>query len=77
MLNCERNSNRMKRRVRSAARAAGIINTRNGSTFFEHGQWWVENIKTGAQWSVCDSEGAEGIHTFKGFCFEQVTRGEE
>lgn len=77
MLNCERHTVTMERRVRSAARRAGIINTRNGSTWFEHGQWFVENVRSGAQWSVHDSEGAEGVHTFDGFCFEQVTRGEE
>lgn len=77
MLNCERHTAAMERRVRAAARAAKIVSTRTASVFFEHGQWWVENSKTGAQWSVCDSEGAEGIHTFNGFCFEQVSRGEE
>jgi len=67
----------MEKRVRRAARLAGIVTSRNASTFFEHGQWWVENSRTGAQWSVCDSEGAEGVHTFEGFSFEQVTKGDE
>jgi len=75
-LKCEQYTITMERRVRSAARQAGLVNTRNASVFFEHGQWWVENAHTGAQWSVNDSEGMEGIHTFNGFCFEEVTRGE-
>ncbi len=40
------------------------------STFFEHGQWWVEHRPSGAQWSVCDCSVGD-------FCFEQVTEGEE
>lgn len=64
----------MERRIRAAARRAGIVNTRTISTWFEHGQWWVENCRTGAQWSVCD---ASGPSAFDGFCFEQVTRGDE
>jgi hypothetical protein len=38
--------------------------------FFEHGQFWVEHLPSGAQWSVCDCEPGD-------FCFEQVTEGEE
>ena len=73
-LKTEQNTASMERRVRSAARLAGIVNTRNASVVFEHGQWWIENIRTGAQWSVCD---AEGPGSFNGFSFEQVTEGEE
>lgn len=40
---------------------------------YEHGQWWVEDAKTGAQWSVCDAE-IDGEDTF---VFEEVSRGEE
>ena len=40
------------------------------NAFFEHGQWWVENRRTGAQYSVCDSSPDT-------FCFEQVTIGQE
>ena len=74
MLNCEKNTTTMERRVRSAARKAGIVTSRNASTIFEHGQWWIENVRTGAQWSVSD---AEGPNTFDGFDFEQVTHGDE
>lgn len=38
-------------------------------TDFEHGQWWVTNRRTGAQWSVCDA-------TSGTFAFEQVTEGD-
>lgn len=75
-LDTERNNRRIETRVRRGARAAGLVTIRNGRSFFEHGQWWIENADTGAQWSVHDSAGAEGVHTFEGFCFEQVTRGE-
>ncbi len=73
-LRTEQNTSTMERQVRRSARLAGIVNTRNASVFFEHGQWWVENVRTGATWSVCD---AAGPSAFDGFCFEQVARGEE
>jgi hypothetical protein len=34
---------------------------------FEHGQWWVTSLPTGAQWSV--------VETSNGIEFEQVTEG--
>lgn len=40
------------------------------TTDFEHGQWWVTDLDSGAQWSVCDA------NTPSGFCFEQVTEGD-
>lgn len=40
-----------------------------GSTFFEHGHWWIERTETGAVWSVYD--------TGSGFGFEQVSGPEE
>ncbi len=43
-------------------------------TVFEHGQWWVVNAVSGAQWSVVD---AEGPGTVDGFGFEQVTAPDE
>lgn len=39
------------------------------SADFEHGQWWITDLDTGAQWSVVD--------TSRGYDFEQVTEGEE
>lgn len=73
MLNTEKNTRAMERRVKRAARDAGLVNTRNTSAIFEHGQWWIENAHTGAQWSVCD---ASGPNTVDGFVFEQVTHGD-
>ncbi len=64
-----RNNVTTERRVRSAARQRGMVNTRTASTFYEHGQWWVENARTGAQWAVVD--------TLNGFDFEQITKGDE
>ena len=64
----------MEARVRRAARHKGIINTRNGSVFFEHGQWWVENVRTGAQWSVVDCQTAGGVDYLD---FEQVSEGDQ
>ena len=69
MLNTERNTRAMENRVLKSARAT--LGRRNLSAFFEHGQWWVEHLPTGSQWSVNDAEGPGG------FCFEQVTQGEE
>ena len=36
---------------------------------FEHGQWFVTNVETGAQWSVIDTSG--------GLDFEQVSDGDD
>ena len=41
---------------------------------FEHGQWFVTNLHTGAQWSVNDAEGPGSID---GFSFEMITEGNE
>lgn len=39
-------------------------------TFYEHGQWWVEDKKTGAQFSAHDQSPG-------GIGFEQVSRGDD
>jgi hypothetical protein len=52
------------------ARRPKLARHRKFTCYFEHGQWWVSDLDTGAQWSVCDSEPG-------GFCFEQVSQGEE
>ena len=44
------------------------------SVDYEHGQWWVTILETGAQYSVVDAEGGDSID---GYDFEQVTLGEE
>ena len=53
--------------------AAGVLGREvdNLTAIYEHGQWWIEDADTGAQWSVCDTSGPDV------FCFEQVTQGEE
>lgn len=38
---------------------------------FEHGQWWVTNRYTGAQWSVVEVTGPEAL------AYEQVTQGDD
>ncbi len=39
---------------------------------YEHGQWWVTDLDTGAQWSVTDCQTPDGREYFG---FEQVTEG--
>jgi len=71
-LKTETNTPAMERRVLRAARAAGLGGRGRLSADFEHGQWWITNLRTGAQWSAVDAE-----PTPYGFDFEQVTRGDE
>ena len=76
-LKTEQNTKVMERRVIAAARAyqpplaKGMLCLK---PFFEHGQWWIENVDNGAQYSVVDAEGGASVD---GFDFEQVTEGEE
>jgi hypothetical protein len=76
MLNTERNTQTMERRVLAAARKSNLSThpRLNLRADFEHGQWWITDRFTGAQWSACDAVGASVIN---GFSFEQVTEGEE
>ncbi len=41
---------------------------------YEHGQWWVTELGTGAQWSVvtCQTTGGDDY-----LDFEQVSRGDD
>lgn len=71
-LKTETNTPRMEKRVLVAAEFA-LKRTRLCADF-EHGQWWITDLDTGAQWSVVDAEGKRCVD---GFDFEQVTRGEE
>jgi len=72
MLKTEQSTRAMGRRVEKAARK--YFHQRNGvSSFFEHGQWWIE-LRDGAQYSVVDAEGGPAID---GFDFEQVTEPQE
>lgn len=65
----------MRRRVLAAAvaRFRGVRSSRL-QVDFEHGQWWVTLLDSGAQYGVHDAEGGDSID---GFSFEQVTRGED
>ena len=59
---------------RTVTVAGGSIVTRpRYNSDFEHGQWWITDKRSGAQWSVNDAsvEGREG------FSFEMVTPPEE
>lgn len=65
MLNCEKNTRTMERKVRSAFREWS--RKRFFETFYEHGQWWVRLSPSYGDdqdmtYSVCDSN--------RGFCFE-------
>lgn len=75
MLKTETNTRTMERRILTAARRSLFPGRRPRlAADFEHGQWWVTNLDSGAQWSVVD---AAGPGTVDGFDFEQITQGEE
>ena len=68
-------SQRDSERVAKLIRGAFLrIFHRRGWTFFDHGHWWIEDPKTGAQWDAVDASGGRSVN---GFDFEQVTRGDE
>lgn len=76
MLKTETNTSEMKNRVLSAAKDRFSGNNEeegfpyfSPSVFYEHGQWWVENIETGEFWSVVDAEGGPSTD---GFDFEPL-----
>jgi len=71
-LKTETNTKRMESAVRGAARK--ILGKRRIEADFEHGQWWVTDLDSGAQWSVVDAEGGRAVN---GLDFEQVTDDEE
>ncbi len=72
MLKTETNTPAMARKVLRTAHQ--YFHTRALSVHFEHGQWWVIKIDTGAAWSVVDATGGSSLN---GFDFEQVAEGEE
>jgi len=76
MLKTERNNKTMGLRVLRAFRKHFAVRARSHSysADFEHGQWWITYLLTGAQWPVCD---ADGVGSTDGFCFERVTQGDE
>ena len=67
VLESTKNTRAVALRVLRAARA--VLGVRKLRAFFEHGHWWVENPKTGAQYDAVDTD--------KSFGFEQVTQGDE
>lgn len=71
-LKTETNTPAMEERILEAAAAYGL--PLDMSADFEHGQWWVTDRNTGAQWSVIDASGGRSVD---GFDFEPVTDGEE
>jgi len=76
-LNTETNTPAMEARILKALKKKLVNPARTYvefRAFFEHGQWWVEHLPSGAQWSVCD---ATGPSCPDGFDFEQVTQGDE
>lgn len=72
----ETNTPAMERRVLHAAARARLGNGRDRryQADFEHGQWWITETNTGAQWSAHDCQDAAGVDYFG---FEQVTKGDE
>jgi hypothetical protein len=79
MLKTEHNTPTMEARVRRAWRRwrfqqCGSRRAAGFSFDFEHGQWWVTDLDTGAQWSVVDAEGGSSVD---GFDFEQISYGED
>ena len=69
MLNCEKNTPQMEKKVMTAARKH-FHQRKNIHAVFEHGQWYIfrENESDFTEnYSVND---AEGIDTMNGFSFE-------
>ena len=74
MLRSETNTQKVRSQIYDAA--CEILKDNNLQTAFEHGQWWVTVLTTGAQYSVNDADG-NSDDIVNGFCLEEVTRGEE
>ena len=70
----ETNTPAMEKRVLRAARwRLGASRNLRYQADFEHGQWWVTELGTGAQYSVVDCETAAGVPYLD---FEQVSKGD-
>lgn len=67
MLNTEKNTDQMRRKVTKAAHKH--FGKTGNNAVFEHGQWWICRTD-GSQYSVND---ATGPGTTDGFDFEMVT----
>lgn len=74
MLKTEQNRPAIERRALRAARAILGGRRRRLNADFEHGQWWITDLDSGAQWSVVDASGGRSVD---GFDLEQVTPGDE
>lgn len=72
MLECERNDPEVCVAILGAAAAFLDLPEWELQADYEHGQWWVTHLPTGAQWSACDAETRDVVC---GFIFEQVTIG--
>lgn len=65
-----------KRVIRAARYRLGTHGPYGRSDYqadFEHGQWWVTDLRSGAQWSVVDCQTQDGIDYLD---FEQVSQGD-
>lgn len=70
MLKTETDTKAMYLRVLRAGRKS--LHRHKLQADFEHGQWWITHLPSGAVWSVVDAEGGPAID---GFDFEQITEG--
>jgi hypothetical protein len=79
-LKCETGTKAMQKRVLRAAKkyfGKTVPHYKRRPTWaadFEHGQWWLTNLASGACYSVVDAEGGSAVD---GFDFEQVSEGDE
>lgn len=69
----ETNTPTVYRRVLRVAHLRFGLRTRLQADF-EHGQWWITLLDSGAQYSVVDCQTQDG---FEYLDFEQVSEGEE
>lgn len=71
----EMNNPAMEQRVLKAARyRLGAGRNLRYQADFEHGQWWVTELGTGAQYSVVTCQTPAGVDYLD---FEQVSEGDE
>lgn len=66
------NTPSVARRVRRAANVR--LGRRRWQTDYEHGQWWVTDLDSGAQYAAVDCQTINGIDYID---FERVSRGDE
>lgn len=71
-LNCEKHTEAMRKRILAAFHAR--YGVRKVKAIYEHGQWWIDQPGTGAQWAAVDATGPNSV---QGFSFERVSIGDE